>query len=324
MNDRQFEIAVIGAGPAGLTAALYAGRALKRTLLLEAGIPGGELLNTEDVEDYPGFASIKGPELAAKMADHALTFGAELVTARVTSIVPQADGLKRIELEEGEPYLAEAVIVTAGGHPRKLAVPGEEEYAGRGVSYCAVCDGAFFKGEHLAVIGGGDAALEEATYLTRYARQVTVIHRREGFRAQPLLVERARQNGKVDFLLDRVVEEIQGDDGRVRGLRLEHLPSGRSEELKVGGVFIFVGFLPNTGLLRVHADHDGQGYYLTDANMMTSVPGVYAAGDVRAQLTRQVTTAVGDATTAAMAATKQVEEERALAHPQLPVPVVGG
>jgi len=324
VNERQYEIAIVGAGPAGLTAALYAGRALKRTILLEAGIPGGELLNTEDVEDYPGFASIKGPLLAQTMTDHALTFGAELVTARVTAITPQADGLKRIDLEEGEPYFAEAVIVTAGGHPRKLDVPGEEEFAGRGVSYCAVCDGAFFKGQPLAVIGGGDAAIEEATFLTRYASEVTVVHRREAFRAQPLLVERARQNGQLDFLLDRVVEEIKGDQGRVERIVLRHLPTGRQEELKVGGVFIFVGFLPNTNLLSVHADHDDQGYYLTDANMMTSVPGIYAAGDVRSQLTRQVTTAVGDATTAAVAATKKVEEERAAAHGEVPVTVGGG
>jgi thioredoxin reductase (NADPH) len=323
VNERQYEIAIVGAGPAGLTAALYAGRALKRTVLLEAGIPGGELLLTEDVEDYPGFASIKGPELGRIMTVHALTFGAELVTARVTSITPQADGLKRIDLEEGEPYLAEAVIITAGGHPRKLEVPGEEEFAGRGVSYCAVCDGAFFKGQHLAVIGGGDAAIEEATFLTRYASQVTVVHRREEFRAQPLLVERARQNGRVDFLLDRVVEEIGGAQGRVEQLHLRHLPSGDQERLPVGGVFIFVGFLPNTGLLSVHADHDAQGYYLTDANMMTSVPGIYAAGDVRSQLTRQVTTAVGDGTTAAIAATKLVEEVRAAGHGVLQVPVGG-
>ncbi len=323
MNERQYDIAIVGAGPAGLTAALYAGRALKRTVLLEAGIPGGELLNTEDVEDYPGFASIKGPDLARTMTQHALMFGAELVTARVTAITPQPDGLKRIELEEGDPYFAEAVIITAGGHPRKLGVPGEEEFAGRGVSYCAVCDGAFFKGQHLAVIGGGDAAIEEATFLTRYASEVTVIHRREAFRAQPLLVERARQNGRVDFLLDRVVEEIGGDQGKVRQLGLRHLPSGEREVLEVGGVFIFVGFLPNTDLLSVHADHDSQGYYRTDANMMTSVRGVYAAGDVRAQLTRQVTTAVGDATTAAVAATKLVEEERAGTHGQHPVPVGG-
>ncbi|MGC1909462.1 MAG: FAD-dependent oxidoreductase, partial [Candidatus Dormiibacterota bacterium] len=290
MNERQYEIAIVGAGPAGLTAALYAGRALKRTILLEAGIPGGELLNTEDVEDYPGFESIKGPALAETMTKHALKFGAEMVVARVTAIVPQPDGLKRIELEEGGPYFAEAVIITAGGHPRKLEVPGEEEFAGRGVSYCAVCDGAFFKGQHLAVIGGGDAAIEEATFLTRYASQVTVVHRREEFRAQPLLVERARQNGRVDFLLDRVVEEIVGADGRVERLQLRHLPTGDRESLQVGGVFIFVGFLPNTGLLAVHAEHDPQGYYLTDANMMTSVSGIYAAGDVRSQLTRQVTT----------------------------------
>ncbi|HUY57225.1 MAG TPA: thioredoxin-disulfide reductase [Candidatus Micrarchaeaceae archaeon] len=323
MNERQYEIAIVGAGPAGLTAALYAGRALKRTVLLEAGIPGGELLNTEDVEDYPGFESIKGPELAETMTKHALKFGAEMVTARVASITPQPDGLKRIELEEGEPYLAEAVIITAGGHPRKLEVPGEEEFAGRGVSYCAVCDGAFFKGQHLAVIGGGDAAIEEATFLTRYASEVTVVHRREEFRAQPLLVERARQNGQIDFLLDRVVEEIKGRDGRVESVQLRHLPSDQPESLMVGGVFIFVGFLPNTGLLAVHAEHDPQGYYLTDANMMTSVSGVYAAGDVRSQLTRQVTTAVGDATTAAIAATKQVEEERAARDSAVPIPVGG-
>ncbi|MGC1193968.1 MAG: FAD-dependent oxidoreductase, partial [Candidatus Dormiibacterota bacterium] len=233
------------------------------------------------------------------------------------------DGLKRIELEEGDPYFAEAVIITAGGHPRKLEVSGEEEFAGRGVSYCAVCDGAFFKGQHLAVIGGGDAAIEEATFLTRYASQVTVVHRREEFRAQPLLVERARQNGRVDFLLDRVVEEIVGADGRVERLQLRHLPTGDRESLQVGGVFIFVGFLPNTALLAVHAEHDPQGYYLTDANMMTSVPGIYAAGDVRSQLTRQVTTAVGDATTAAIAATKKVEGARAAGQGELPVAVGG-
>ncbi|MHB1527164.1 MAG: thioredoxin-disulfide reductase [Candidatus Dormibacteria bacterium] len=307
MDDRKYEIAVIGAGPAGLTAALYAGRSMKRTVLLEAGIPGGELLNTENIEDYPGFASITGPDLAGKMTEHALSFGAELVSARVTAIDLEPDGFKRIELEEGDPYFAKAVILAAGGQPRKLDVPGEKEYAGRGVSYCAVCDGAFFRGEHLAVVGGGDAALEEAAFLTRYASKVTVIHRRSEFRAQPLLVERARQNPKMEFLLDAVVEEIRGDGMRVESVRLRHLEGGQPTDFSVGGVFIFIGFLPNTGLLRVHADHDEQGYYLTDANMQTSVPGVFAAGDVRAQLTRQVTTAVGDATTAAMAATKLVE-----------------
>ena len=315
MTEREYDIAVVGGGPAGLTAALYAGRALKRTLLLEAGLPGGELLNTEAIEDYPGFASITGPELASKMAEHALSFGAELVSARVSSVVPLPDGRQRIEVEEEEPYYAKAVIVTAGGQPRKLEVPGEQEYAGRGVSYCAVCDGAFFRGEHLAVVGGGDAAIEEAAFLTRYASKVTVIHRREEFRAQHLLVERARQNPKIEFLLDSVVEAITGDESRVTSLRLRNVRDGERSELAVGGVFIFVGFIPNTQLVAGHADHDPQGYYLTDANMRTSIPGIFAAGDVRAQLTRQVTTAVGDGTTAAIAATKYVEEE--LAQPEM-------
>jgi thioredoxin reductase (NADPH) len=314
LSSREYEIAIVGAGPAGLTAALYAGRALKRTILLEAGIPGGELLNTETIEDYPGFASITGPELASKMTEHALSFGAEMVPARVTGIGLEADSRKRIEVEDGEPYFARAVILTAGGQPRKLGIPGEQEYAGRGVSYCAVCDGAFFKGEHLAVVGGGDAAMEEAAFLTRYASRVTLIHRRSEFRAQPVLVERARNNPKLDFMTDTVVEEIVGNGQQVERLRLRHPVDGTADELAVGGVFVFIGFLPNSGLLQVHAEHDAQGYYITDENMQTSVPGVYAAGDVRAQLTRQVTTAVGDATTAAMAATKLVEES-------LPVPV---
>jgi thioredoxin reductase (NADPH) len=308
LSSRDYEIAIVGAGPAGLTAALYAGRALKRTVLFEAGIPGGELLNTESIEDYPGFASITGPELASKMTEHALSFGAEMVPARVTGVALEADGRKRIEVEEDEPYFARAVILTAGGQPRKLGIAGEQEYAGRGVSYCAVCDGAFFKGEHLAVVGGGDAALEEAVFLTRYASKVTLIHRRSEFRAQPVLVERARNHPDMEFLLDTVVEEIRGDGQQVESLRLRNTQDGSSSELKVGGIFVFIGFLPNSGLLQAHAEHDPQGYYLTDENMQTSIRGVFAAGDVRAQLTRQVTTAVGDATTAAMAATKLVEE----------------
>lgn len=312
MDSRHYEIAIVGAGPAGLTAALYAGRAMKRTVLLEAGVPGGELLNTEAIEDYPGFASITGPDLATKMTDHALSFGAEMVSARVVAVTPEADGGHRLEVEDGDPYFARAVILTAGGQPRKLEVPGEQEYSGKGVSYCAVCDGAFFKGEHLAVVGGGDAAMEEAVFLTRYASRVTLIHRRQEFRAQPVLVDRARRNPKMGFLLDTVVDEIVGDGRRVEALRLRHLPDGATSEFPVGGVFVFVGFLPNSGLLTVHADHDSQGYYLTDSNMQTSVPGIFAAGDVRAQLTRQVTTAVGDATTAAMAATKLVEEAPSL------------
>ena len=307
MDDRTFDIAIIGGGPAGLTAALYAGRSKVRTVLFESKAPGGQLLNTELIEDYPGYVSITGGELAVQMAEQATRFGTELVSSQVNRIRVDPDGMKVIETDDGE-WRAPAVIVTAGGNPRKLDIPGEEEFAGRGVSYCAVCDGAFFQGEHLAVIGGGDAAVEEALFLTRYASRVTIIHRREEFRAQPILLEEARHHEKVDFVLNTVLDSIEGD-GRVTHLKLRDVNTGEQRDMTVGGVFIFIGFIPNTGLVDRHVDHDPGGYYTTDPlTLMTSVPGIFAAGDVRAQLTRQVTTAVGDATTATIAASKWVEE----------------
>ena len=307
MEERTYDIAIIGGGPAGLTAALYAGRSKVRTVLLEGKAPGGQLLNTELIEDYPGYLSITGGDLAVQMTEQATHFGADLVIAQVNQIRVEPDGMKVIETDEGE-WRAPAVIVTAGGNPRKLGVPGEEEFAGRGVSYCAVCDGAFFQGEHLAVIGGGDAAVEEALFLTRYASKVSIIHRREEFRAQPILMEEARTNPKISFVLNVVVESIVGD-GRVTHLALRDVNTEEGTDYVVGGVFIFIGFIPNTGLVDRHVEHDPGGYYTTDPmTMMTSVPGLFAAGDVRAQLTRQVTTAVGDATTATIAASKWVEE----------------
>jgi thioredoxin reductase (NADPH) len=306
---RDFDIAIIGGGPAGLTAALYAGRNRERAVMLEGKAPGGQLLNTELIEDYPGFMSILGGDLAEVMEQQAAHFGTELVRSEVRSIKLQPDGLKLIETYDGD-YRAPAVIITAGGNPRKLGVAGEEEFAGRGVSYCAVCDGAFFKDVHLAVIGGGDAAVEEALFLTRYASRVTIIHRRRDFRAQPILLDDARRHPKIDFVTDTVVESIEGDS-KVTRLSLRNLDSERHSELEVGGVFIFIGFIPNTRLVDAHIDHDKAGYYVTDPmTMMTNVPGIFAAGDVRSQLTRQITTAVGDATTATIAASKWVEEWR--------------
>ena len=306
-DDRTYDIAIVGGGPAGLTAALYAGRSKVRTVLIEAKLPGGQLTNTELIEDYPGFKSVLGGDLAQAMVEQAEHFGAELVFAPVTSIRVEADGMKVIETDGGGEYRAPAVIVTAGGNPRKLGVPGEEALAGRGVSYCAVCDGAFFQGAHLAVIGGGDAALEEAIFLTRYASRVTLIHRRREFRASAIAVEEVREHPKLELLLDTVVNEIAGE-AKVTHLELTNVVSGQHSRLEVGGVFIFVGFIPNTNLVATHVDHDKAGYYTTDPyTLMTSVPGIFAAGDVRSQLTRQITTAVGDATTATLAATKWVE-----------------
>jgi thioredoxin reductase (NADPH) len=308
----EFDIAIIGAGPAGLTAALYAGRSKVRAVVIESKAPGGQLLNTELIEDYPGFKSILGGDLAAIMLAQAEQFGAEMVYSPVSRIRVEDDGMKVIETDAGE-YRAPAVIVTAGGNPRKLEVPGEVEFAGRGVSYCAVCDGAFFEGLRLAVVGGGDAAVEEALFLTRYAERVTLIHRRHEFRAQPILIDEVRNHPKVDILLEKVVESIDGD-GKVSHVMLRDTVTGASSRLDVGGVFIFVGFIPNTGLVDRHLDHDAGGYYLADPmTMMTNVPGIFAAGDVRSQLTRQITTAVGDATTATIAASKWVEE-RARGH----------
>lgn len=308
----EYDIAIIGAGPAGLTAALYAGRSKIRAVVIEAKAPGGQLLNTELIEDYPGFKSILGGDLAAVMLDQAEQFGAEMVYSPVNRIRVEDDGTKVIETDAGE-YRAPAVIVTAGGNPRKLDVPGEAELAGRGVSYCAVCDGAFFEGLELAVIGGGDAAVEEAIFLTRYASKVTLVHRREQFRAQPILLEEARNHPKIEILVNKVIVSIAGEH-KVTHLQLRDALTERTSRLDVGGVFIFVGFIPNTSLIDTHVDHDAGGYYLTDPmTMMTNVPGIFAAGDVRAQLTRQITTAVGDATTATLAASKWVEE-RARGH----------
>src|SRR5262245_66102607 len=279
-------------------------------VLLERGPVGGQLLNTELIEDYPGFESILGSDLAIKMGDHARKFGLdvrEFQTVQEIDVAP--DGAKIVRLDGGEVLTAPALIISAGGLPRRLGVPGEAEFAGRGVSYCAVCDGAFFKGEELVVVGGGDAALEEGDFRTRYATKVYIIHRRDQFRAQPVLQDRARANPKIEFILDAQVRELVGD-AKVQHVRYVQHGEEEEKELSVGGVFIFVGFVPNSDLLKAHADHDPAGYLLTDRDMQTSIEGLWAVGDVRAQLTKQIATAVGDGTTAAVAASQYVESLR--------------
>jgi thioredoxin reductase (NADPH) len=279
-------------------------------VVLERGVPGGELLNTEWIDDYLGFEHILGRELAAKMADHAVKFGADIRQENVESVSRRDDGTFEVATSGGTIYEAPAVILTAGGTPTKLEVPGELEYAGRGVSYCAVCDGAFFKGETLAVIGGGDAAVEEADFLTRYASKVHVVHRRDEFRASKMLQERLFANPKIDVIWNKRVTEFKGEPKGLRSVELEDTVSGEPSSLPATGSFIFIGFRPNTGLVKEHFTHDPAGYMITDDRMMTSIPGLFAAGDVRAQLTRQITTAVGDATTAAIAVEKYLTERR--------------
>jgi thioredoxin reductase (NADPH) len=319
-DTKTHDVIIVGGGPAGLCAAMYAGRGMLKTLVIERGMTGGEMLNTDLIEDYIGFESIKGPDLAKKMTDHALKFGAEIVMDTVESIAKRDEGDFDVKTQLDKTYTAPAVIITAGGTPRKLDVPGEKEYAGRGVSYCAVCDGAFFKGEILAVVGGGDAAVEEADYLTRYAEKVYLIHRRGELRASPILQKRAFNNPKIEVIWNKVVEEIHGEPKGVTHLTLQDTQAGESSRLDVGGVFIFIGFNPNSGLIKGHFDHDEGGYIITDDHMMTSIPGLFAAGDLRVQLVRQITTAVGDATTAAMAVEKYLTERRDAEQPAVASP----
>ncbi len=297
-----------------MTAALYAGRSMLKSALLERGAAGGELLNTEIIEDYPGFERVEGWDLATKFESHAKKFGAEFHTANVTSIRRLEDGTFETICDNDDVYLSPTVIVTAGGTPIKLGIPGELEYAGKGVSYCAICDGAFFKSQTISVVGGGDAAVEESDFLTRYADKVYLIHRRDSLRASKILQKRLFENPKIEVIWDTAVEEVEADEkGLVKNLKLRNLKTDVSSDLGVTGMFVFIGFKPNTGIIADHADHDPQGYLVTDPNMATSIPGLFAAGDLRAQLTRQVTTAVGDGTTAAIAVEKYLTARRDVA-----------
>ena len=309
-RTEQLDLIIVGAGPAGLCAAMYAGRGMLKAVVLERGVPGGELLNTEWIDDYPGFEHVLGRELAAKMTDHAIRFGADIRQENVEGIARRPDGTFEVTTTGGTSYEAPAVILTAGGTPTKLEVPGELEYAGRGVSYCAVCDGAFFKGETIAVVGGGDAAVEEADYLTRYAQKVYVIHRRDELRASKILQERLFANPRVEMIWNKRVVELVGGPAGLQSVELEDTVDGGRMSLAATGCFVFIGFRPNSGLIREHYRHDPAGYIITDDRMMTSIPGLFAAGDLRVQLTRQITTAVGDATTAAIAVEKYLADRR--------------
>jgi thioredoxin reductase (NADPH) len=300
-----YDIVIVGGGPGGLTAGLYGSRAELKTLLVEKYMPGGQIANTEDVEDYPGFEHISGPELAQKMADHAKKFGLEIISDLVEDVHCRGE-IKVVKTPERE-ITAKAVIIATGGSPNLLGVPGEREFSGKGVSYCAICDGAFFKGQIIAVVGGGDAAVEEAMFLTKFGSKVILIHRRDQLRAQKIIQTRAFANEKLEFIWDSVVEEIKGDT-KVRSVTLKNVKTGETSNLDAGAVFVFVGFVPNSDIVHESMRKNEAGYFITDDKMETSIPGIYAIGDVRQQLVRQITNAVGDGTTAAVAAQKHIEE----------------
>ena len=300
-----YDTIIIGAGPAGMTAALYAARSNLKVALIEGGLPGGQMNNTSDIENYPGYANISGPELAEKMFEPLENLGVEHLYGFVEAVEDHGD-VKKV-ITDDEEFETRTVIVATGSKHRLLGVPGEEELNSRGVSYCAVCDGAFFRDQDLLVVGGGDSAVEEAIFLTRFAKSVTIIHRRDELRAQKVLQDRAFANEKIKFIWDSVVKEIKGEN-RVESVVIENVKTNQVTEHAFGGVFIYVGLDPVSDFTKDLQIQDESGWIVTDDHMKTSVAGVFAVGDVRQKDLRQVTTAVGDGAIAGQEAYKYITE----------------
>lgn len=302
-----FDIVIIGGGPAGLTAGLYASRARLKCLLIEKGLIGGQVATTELIENYPGFEQgITGMDLSSKMEEQAKKFGLETVQTYVESISVK-DKIKKITLEGGKEYETKSIILGTGAKPTRLGVKGEGKFRGKGVSYCATCDGAFFKGETVAVVGGGNSGVEEAVFLTKFAEKVYVIHRRDKLRADKIAQERAFSNNRVEFKWDTVIEEITGDS-EVKALHLKNVKTQENSVLNVTGLFIYIGYNPNTGFIKDLVKLDENNYIIADFDMATSVPGIFAAGDVVSGSVKQISVAVGQGTTAAISAGKYIEE----------------
>ncbi|WP_373842377.1 thioredoxin-disulfide reductase [Limosilactobacillus sp.] len=292
-EEKHYDVVVIGAGPGGLTAAMYASRANLSVLILDRGIYGGNLNNTATIENYTGFKNVKGPDLAKKMYEGATQFGAQYAYGTVTKLEDQGQ-TKEVTTDMGDTFIAKAVVIATGSGQRHLNVPGEEEFSGKGVSYCAVCDGAFFKGLHLIVVGGGDSAVEEGMYLTQLASKVTVLVRSNKLRAQPMMQEEAKQNQKMEFIFNTSITEIVGNKVKVTGVKTHNNQTGEDGEMAADGIFIYVGSYPMTKPFQNLGILDDQGWVKTDNLMKTKVPGIFAIGDVRETPLRQIATAVGD------------------------------
>jgi thioredoxin reductase (NADPH) len=306
-NTKNYEVIIMGGGPAGLTAGIYASRARLRTLLLESALLGGQMTTTEMVENYPGFPQgVTGDELSRLMEEQAKKFGMEIVTQEIIKVSIEED-MKVIQTHEST-YRCEALIICTGTEYRKLGVPGEKEFAGKGVSYCATCDGAFFQDNKIVVVGGGDSALTEALFLTKFVKELTIIHRRDALRGTKIYQERVLTNPKIKFLWNSIVQEIKGDM-IVHSIVVKNVKTGEIKEFETDGAFLFVGLAPRTQFLKGIVQMDGGGYILTNEDCETSEKGIFAAGDCRKKLLRQITTAVGDGATAAFSAQKYLEEK---------------
>ena len=308
-KQTNYDVIVIGAGPGGMTAAMYASRANLSVLMLDRGIYGGNLNNTAEIENYTGFKSIMGPDLAKEMYEGATQFGADYAYGAVEKVEIVGE-VKQITTDMGDVFTAKAVVIATGSSQRKLGVPGEAEFSGRGVSYCAVCDGAFFKNKHLIVVGGGDSAVEEGAFLTQLADKVTVLVRRDQLRAQPIVQDKAMQNPKMEFIFNTSVTEIVGDDMKVTGVKTVNNVTGETGELAADGVFIYVGSDPMTAPFKDLGILNTKGWVETDATMATKIPGIFAVGDVRDTLLRQVATAVGDGAIAGQQVFKYLDEQK--------------
>lgn len=307
--DETYEVIIVGAGPAGLTAGLYSQRAALKTVLFERGLIGGQIAISKDVENYPGVEGITGFDLAEKMAHHARAFGLNVVQQEVEAVTAGPD-LHSVRLAGGELVRTVALILAAGGSVRKLGIPGEGEYLGLGVSYCATCDGFFFRGKTVVVVGGGDTAVEEALYLSRLARKVYLIHRKKTLRASKILQSRLMSEPMIEIFWDTIVTEIRGSGSAVEAVSLENTETGEKGELATDGVFIFIGYSPNNQLIPSGVRMNEQGFVITDEKCATNIPGIFAVGDIRQKFANQIVVAAADGCIAALAAAHYVEAHK--------------
>jgi thioredoxin reductase (NADPH) len=309
-NREPYDLIIIGGGPGGLTAGIYAMRAALKTILVERSVAGGQVAMSDSVENYPGTESITGFDLSQRFLKHAQSYGLEMVQDEVTAVEPGLE-LHTVRLANGTVLQGYAVILATGGRPRKLGVPGEDQYYGKGVSYCGVCDGFFFKGKTVVVVGGGDTATEEALYLAKLAKRVYLAHRRDAFRASMILQHRVKAECKIDILWNTIVIAIKADAQGVTGVELQDTRTGARRELATDGVFIFIGFDPNNELVPAGIKKNADGYVITDEKCETSIPGIYVIGDLREKYAKQIVIAAADGCTAALAAAHYVETKKA-------------